>query len=117
MPVILNSIDKRHKLYKNYKRNIISKEVYMNFHNRLESVITKAKKQFYCNKLYEIKDDPKKIWNVINNTLNKKVTKASGIQKLKIEDNLIEDKKCIANELNKYFSTVGKKNCRWSSII
>ena len=110
---ILNSIDQRHKLYKNYKRNIIPKEAYLNLHNKLESVLNKAKKQYYYNKLNEVKDDPKRVWNVINNTLNKKINKTNEIEKLKVGDDLIVDKKSMANEFNKYFSTVGKKTADW----
>ena len=70
-PGLLNSIDQKHKLYRNYKRGIIPLQLYNNYSNQLKALLKKAKRKYYTNKFCEVNNNSKATWSLINNLINK----------------------------------------------
>ena len=104
-----NSIDQKHKLYRNYKRGIIPFQYYSNYNKHLKLLFKKAKKEYYTNKFIEIHNDSKATWSVINKLVNKKISNTQDILELQINSTTKKDAKEIANELNNFFINVGKQ--------
>ena len=106
-PGLLNSIDQKHKLYRNYKRGIIPFQLYNNYSNQLKALLKKAKRKYYTNKFGEVNNNSKATWSLINNLINKNKEHTHKINQLSINDEVSTDKKKIADSLNSYFINIG----------
>ena len=98
---ILNSIRKKYNMYKNYikSHSPIFLNKYLKYKNKLVTIIREAGKSYYANKLAEVKDNSSKTWKVMNemcgrNSLQKQITK------IRVNDEIIDDLKQIANKFN-----------------
>ena len=58
--------------------------------------------------LLNIKNDIKKTWKILNETLNRN-TKEQIRQKFSINNQLVSDPEVIANSFNEYFASIGRK--------
>ena len=109
---IINSINKNKELYKrSIKSNasLESKNQYT-LHNKLLNKIKRhAKLNYYSNKCEEIRKNGSKLWKLINKITNKTRNKHSIIEKIKIDEILIERPKEISNALADYFANIGNK--------
>ena len=56
-----------------------------------------------------MKNNTKKIWQLINRIIGKKMNKQMVIESLSVENLNIESSIMIAEEFDKYFSQIGKK--------
>ena len=104
------SIKHRDRLYKKYLNNktINNKTVWSRYRNKVSETIKNAEKLFYQKKLKENSDNSQSLWKVFGTILNNK-KKSNSIDKLKINNTEVTDKKEIAEEFNSYFSTIGAK--------
>ena len=109
-PGLKNSINQKHKLYRNYKEGIIPFQLYTNFDKQLKIVLKKAKKKYYVDKFNDVHNDPKKTWGLINRLINKNKSGINNIKELNINGITINKQKEIADELNNHFTTIGKQN-------
>ena len=102
------SIKHRDKLYDKYLNNetIQNEKVWKRYRNKLSEIINTAEKLFYQKILKENSDNCRNMWKVFGSILNNK-SKSNSINKIKINDTEVTDQKIIAEEFNKYFSTIG----------
>ena len=109
-PGIKNSINQKHKLYRNYKEGIIPFQLYSNFDKQLKIVLKKAKKTYYVNKFNDAHSDSKKTWGLINDLINtKKSVNYNNIKELNVNGKIINEQKEIAEILNNHFVHIGKQ--------
>jgi len=109
---ILRSINHRSRLYKKLKQthvdniNYIHRKINFNkYRNTLRKVIDKAKKIYYTNLFDRFKNNIKKTWSLISETLNK--TKQSLIpEKMIIDNHECGNRQTIVNQFNSYFSKI-----------
>ena len=113
---ILKSINNRNKLYKKLKQsridsiNYIAKKTDFNkYRNTLSKTITNAKRVYYNQIFDRYKYDMKKTWNIISETLNKKV-KNPIPETMTINGQDCSDKGTIAESFNTFFASIGKQN-------
>jgi len=78
---------------------------YKKFRNFFTSIKRKSEKNYYEIKFMEAKNLTKQNWDVINFILNKKKN-VNSIDKLFVDNNLIEDKQNICDALNAYYLNV-----------
>ncbi len=105
---IKNSINQKHKLYANYKNNLIPEVIYKSFKASLKRTIKEAKKQFFTHKFNSIKDDPKMYWKNLNSLLNSSKNKDS-LPKTIYNDNAdLNNEQEICDGFNNYFSTIAE---------
>ena len=104
---ILSRRDAAMRKHKNEPENIRLKERFHSLRNRATNAIRCAKKEYYSKKVDESIGDPKKLFKLINDFTGKN-KKNSFVSKLKINNKMIEDTKLIANEFNKFFSSIGQ---------
>ena len=67
---LLDSIDRKNFLYREYKRGNIDRLIYNNYRNLLSSSIKKAKEQYYGN-LFREANDARLVWKNINKVLGR----------------------------------------------
>ena len=110
---ILKSINRKDNLYKRYvcNRTDNNRSAYVNYKNKLTTLIRLSKRNYYHNKLNECKYSSKQTWNVLNNILGRS-TKPTGSSYFNVDNNTISDPLKIADCFNKYFSNVGPELSR-----
>ncbi len=79
---------------------------YSNFRRKLKYTIKLAKKLYYGNKFIKHNGDMKKTWQLINELRGK--VKLNNKPSFIIDGNLVQNKRIIANEFNKYFTSIAK---------
>ena len=107
---ILKSIKQKNKLFKAYLKNPsdVSKTSYCKYRNKLNHVLRIAKKNYFSKKFYDVQNDAKGTWSIINSLLNKNnKSKYSILSSFKTGENNSPDPKQVADEFNRYFIEVG----------
>ena len=66
---ILKSIKTKNKLYLHAKRNPLYKSKYVQYRNKLTTILRKAKQHYNINTLNEVKNDSKKLWTHLNSII------------------------------------------------
>ena len=111
-PAIKNSVKKKNNLFKKYvneksvnlKRELHEK--YKKYRNKLTSIIRVSEKQYYQNKLFEVKENMSKTWKVLNSMLYRNA-KHDKIDEMDINGVTENDPKNIANKFNEFFTNIG----------
>ena len=107
---LVQSIHKRDKLHnkvKKFPNNVSLLNYFKRYRNLCAKLITAAKENYYKQKLQSDNNDIKSIWNIVKDLSYKEKTN-SDIRELVINNESITENGKIANELNKYFSSIGK---------
>ena len=99
------------KLYKKYvkSRSLFSENIYKAYRNLLKTILKKAEKDYYTNKVLSAEKNSRQLWKEINRILNNK-TKPHAANHFIDENNKnneITDNLDIANKFNDYFSKIG----------
>ena len=102
-PGLLRYIKKKNKLYKKFlnDRSPSNQAKYKTYRNKVNNILHKVKRKYFCDKLNRTKHDIKGTWSVINKLLCK--SKRNPPQYILCNDKRIDDSQCIANEFNSYF--------------
>ena len=119
---LINCIKTNETLYKTWKKSFSKNhpkgdeklyEKYRLYRKHLRRSIKTAKSQFYCKKILDNKGNKKKTWEIINQLRGKKQNPIN--PQFIIDKKTITDRRVIANEFNKYFtsiaSTLNKNLC------
>ena len=89
-------------------RNSVNKENYKTFTRLVESIKQKSKKNYYHNLLINYKNDMKRTWVTIKETIgSKKSTGTLFLKRLVVNDLEFFDKKTIAENFNNFFNEIG----------
>ena len=114
---IKTAIDRKHEMKEEWVNSIDKKtrplgdqclkKSFTDYRRVLKAVINSAKNSYNCNRILDNKHDRKKTWQVINELRgkSKKIIKPSIV----IDNQKITDRRIIANEFNKYFSSIASK--------
>ena len=113
---LIISINKKESLYDEWKGttskedpdgDLRSYQMYSSYRLTLKHAITAAKTSYYHKKISQHKGDLKKMWGVINELRGKR---NSGIDpKFVVDNQIITDRRVIANEFNNYFVSIASK--------
>ena len=110
---LINDIKTNENLYKNWKKSVTKKlpngnnalhEKYRVYRKTLRKSIKIAKSKFYCKKIIENKGNRKKTWQIINKLRGKSQNTIN--PQFIIDNKTITDRRIIANEFNKYFTSI-----------
>lgn len=105
---LIKSKNKKNKLYKQYKRGLINKEVYISYNRIYRKLVFKAKENEFKEKLQDAGHDSKKKWNILKTELKLQTTKDE-IDELMENDTLITKEQDIANAFKNHFETCAEK--------
>ena len=103
-------ISKSKKLYKKSIVNEASEQDvirYKNYRNCLNRLKRKLKTDYYQNLCTSLKNNTKKLWEIVNHTLGKEKNKSCAVEGLKIGSITYENPMDISNGLASYFANVG----------
>ena len=112
---IIASINKKAFLYKKWKRTVSKSNTYgdqafhldyKNFRRSLKGVINMAKRRHYGKKFDSCHGNIKKTWKLINELRGK--TKQAIKPSFMINGQLVQNRRIIANQFNKYFTSIAK---------
>ena len=111
---LLKCLNKQKNLFKSSIKiddaNVTSNSVdnYKKYRSTLQHLLRHAKLKYYHDKCLSFKSNMKKLWDLINSVIKKKMKKTDLIEYLTIDQLQIYDCKRIAEEFGKHFATVGK---------
>ena len=101
-----NSIKTKHDLFRQVKMNNYDLTAYKIYCNLLTTLLRTSKSSYFKAKFDECKQDLRKTWSIINNTINPG-KKRSQILKLCINNQIVTEPQEIAEALNSHFAGVG----------
>ena len=84
-------------------------EQYKHYRNCLNKLKRQAKLSYYQTLCTNLKNNTKKLWEIINTTISKSSNKSCILEKLKVGNIMYDSATDIANSLGSYFATVGTK--------
>ena len=104
-----NACKKKNRLYVKFlkQRSTDAEERYKKYKNKLTSILRYCEKEYYTNLLECQKNNVKGTWKVLNKIIRKKNTSSKFPESFKDKNNVISDKKQIANGFNRFFTNVG----------
>ena len=103
-------INERQKLYKKFlRRPITYGQEYRRYRNFVNLQIKEAKSSYYKRKLDDAIGNSKKTWNVLSQILNNKTNRATYINKIRLNNIIIDDGNAICHEFNNHFTSIGSK--------
>ena len=109
---LLISINKGKKLYKksiSSEASVQDKKKYGDYMLVLRKVKRYARKKYYLDRCVEFRSNTRELWKTINQVIGRNNDKSTCISELKTEKLVITRQIGIANELGRFFSTVGEK--------
>ena len=107
---LLNSLRKQKRLYLDQlkAKSDVSTNRYKTYRNVLQKTLRSCKLSYFTNKCVEYKQNSRKLWQLINQLINKKQKRSQVIDSLKIENLQRYDPKDITNGFCDYFASVGQ---------
>ena len=119
-PFILNSINKK-RLYKKslQSKTLNSKIKYINYKNKLTTVIRNSEKLYYKNKFDNLKGNIRETWQLINKILreNSHQLHQCFINEIISDGIIVKDHFLIASIFNKFFINKGSDLAKKNSIF
>lgn len=110
-PALLKSVKTKSKLYKKYLKDPTyeNKKSYNTYNNKFKTIMKKAEKLYYSNKLLNCNDSNSKIWKCINNILNKNnnIHNETTIKLMNDMGKNSNNIETVPNRFNNYFVDVG----------
>lgn len=105
---LLHCINKKNDLYKKFikSQNNHDELMYKRYRNVLTGAIRTAKKLYYQRKIQEEMSKPKKLWSTLLDLTHKSKPKKDLPERFECNSTYLSDPACIANEFNKFFSTI-----------
>jgi hypothetical protein len=108
---LLNSINTKNKLYKQYLRcpNDNTQQKFKTFRNKLHGLIRKSKRNYFFKKFEDAKNNMRQTWKTINNVIGRTQKQTLSEQYKRESGTIITDPTVISNEFNDFFVNVGPK--------
>ena len=104
-PNVKHLINKKSEHFNLYRRGLITKQTNNQFKNKLNKDIKNAKSSYFLDKLEQHKNDSKRSWNILRQ-LSGRVKSREEIIQLLNGDDVLTDKKDIANKFSDFFASI-----------
>jgi len=102
---LIRCINRKHFLFKQYKRGLITFERYNVFKNYLTALLRRTKERYYQNKFTSHVNDSRKTWKLINSLVVGK-QKSKVIEEIEVNGSRVTNSLDIANNFSDFFSNV-----------
>ena len=113
---LIETMQKRDKLYHKYRRNKNPRthEQYKASRNNITKMIKETKKEYFKNIIKSNIKNNKKLWQTINiyNNKNQKQEKMYPTEIINQNQDIVQDPKKIADIFNEHYSTIGSRMAR-----
>ena len=100
----------KEKLYETHfiNGNESDKQYFKKFANKLTLEKTQAKRAYYHATIFERKNNPKQLWNFVNNIIHTKRSSTNLPFKFTLDNNEMDEPGKISECFNKYFVQIGE---------
>jgi hypothetical protein len=105
---IITSVNRKHELYREYRRGTVTQEFYKQYRNILTYTLRRAKILYFRDRFENCQGDIKKTWKNLNYLLKPK-SKSTSIPEIIHNGNSVNDPMQIAARFNEYFSSIGEQ--------
>ena len=102
---IKTQINRKHFLFRRYKRGEVDYGVYNSYKNACVKAITKAKRDYFRYKFEACRGNIKETWHNIKYLLNSKSRKAQ-VPKINYDNRVLHTPRSVATAFSNYFSTI-----------
>ena len=99
-------IEKKSKLFTNYRHGHVTKQYYRNYCNLLTSAIRKTKFEYYQNKFSKYEKDQRKLWENLNKLKGMPKRQTHNIDTIKKDETTYDKPDDIAVQLNDFFTNI-----------
>ena len=86
-----------------------NKNIYKKYRNMYNNLVRINKKSYFETNLNDHKNNPKKAWKFLNESINRVNKKSDNFDKITLTDEVVTDSPKIANAFNSYFSEIPTK--------
>ena len=102
-------IQERRKMQRKYfKKPITFRDEYISIRNRVNRLISEAKKSYYRKKIFQSQREVKNLWYILREVTGVQ-PKSENIKEISVNNVMVRNDFEISNAMNEYFSTVGDK--------
>ena len=101
---ILDRINEKHRLFRLYKRGVVSFDVYSNMNNLVSKILKRAKLNYYRNRFSSYMGNSSKSWKLINSMINKRGNCHDIV--LEVDNERVCDSAGVAGVFGDYFGCV-----------
>ena len=114
---LLSLVNTKNELYRSWKSENNNEEFmkkrinFKTFERIVEQSVKDAKNKYYYETFLSQKNDMKKTWATINDTLHRKSNKTDFPREFMINNNSVTDHTDIANHFNHFYSNIGANLC------
>ena len=106
-PRLIELIKEKSNYYRLYRNGIISREINNRFKNKVSTLVSKSKRDYYMNIFSDFSKNSKKCWKLLKSLMGQSGSK-NDIDKLVINNTIFDTNKQIADELNSYYVRVAE---------
>ena len=103
---LIKCIRNKHWLYRKFKQNVITYEMYQTYCKLLNLTLKMAEQDCYLSRFTEVKGNTSKSWKILNKMLGKHVNNHT--QEFLINNTMTNDNKVISDNFGAFFDTVPK---------
>ena len=116
---LLKMIKRKQNLYKTHfvNGNESDKQYFKKFANKLTRMKTQAKRAYYHATIFERKNNPKQLWNFINNIIHTKRSSTNLPFKLTLDGNETDEPGEISECFNEYFVQIGELIAKKAKLV
>ena len=106
---LINACHKKNYLFRCQlgNNNVLARERHIVYKNKLTTILRKAQKQYYVNKLAEHKGNMKYTWSILNELIGRGKKKSTLCDYIVKNNDRIYDNIAIANAYNDFYINVG----------
>jgi len=98
-------INRKHSLYKQYRRGFVTFQVYNNYKNQVTHMLRREKENFFINKFNAKMQDVGETWKIINSLIKNKRNLHPDIE-IVSDHGIVKNNVDVANHFNNYFVNV-----------
>jgi len=103
---LINCVNRKHHLFRLYKRGEVAFAVYNSFKNVLTSLIRRAKSNYFVSKFNSKIGDARETWKYVGRLFNRRITGGT-VDEVICNGVKTGDRQNIADIFNRYFSNIG----------
>jgi len=105
---VKSEIKRRDNNFQLYRRGLMNRAQFCRHRNSVTKLIRDKKKSYFVDKFEQVRNDLRRTWSLINDTINSGGKRKRGnIDGIRVGDDMIGEPQQIANVINDYFSTIG----------
>ena len=105
---VMNCIERKHKLFRLYKRGTVTFDYYNTFKNIVTTLIRRVKRKYYASKFNNTRGDASGMWKEVNSLSGRRTNKQT-VSEIEVDGIRILDRAEIVSRFGVFFSGVAER--------